>query len=63
MKNDWGLELGTYPGLLFGARTYEYPDNKEAEVIDYVLYIPFINVNIYNNTLWQRRHKMNYYRK
>ena len=42
MKNDWGLELGTYPGLLFGARTYEYPDNKEAEVIDYVLYIPFI---------------------
>jgi hypothetical protein len=33
---SWQLEVGLYPGILFGIRTYVEKDFKE-----YVLYIPF----------------------
>ena len=33
------LSIGTYPGLLFGIRTYEQ-DNCN----DYVAYIPFVDI-------------------
>jgi len=34
---DWSLEIGTYPGILFGVRTYE-----QGAYEDYVLYLPFV---------------------
>ena len=33
------IEIGFYPGVLFGMRTYEEPDQTA-----YVLYIPFIDL-------------------
>lgn len=35
----WELSVGVYPGVLFGARTYEYEDSKL-----HVLYLPFIDI-------------------
>lgn len=35
----WQLELGVYPGILFGIRTYTEKDFRE-----HVLYIPFIEL-------------------
>lgn len=35
----WTLSLGLYPGILFGARTYE---NEEST--QHVLYIPFVDI-------------------
>jgi hypothetical protein len=34
----WVLSIGLYPGILFGARTYEEPTFNT-----HVLYIPFID--------------------
>lgn len=34
---DWSLEIGLYPGILLGARTYENDANTE-----HVLYFPFV---------------------
>ena len=35
----WSIELGLYPGILFGIRTY-----KEEEYSIHVLYLPFIDI-------------------
>ena len=37
------ISLGLYPGVLFGARSYEY---ASGEVIDHVIYIPFVDICI-----------------
>jgi len=37
----WELSLGFYPGILFGARTY---DNHAY--IEYVFYLPFVDVSL-----------------
>ena len=37
--NGWTIEIGFYPGLLFGIRTYEEPDQTAI-----VLYIPFVDL-------------------
>ena len=44
MRN-WSLELGLYPGVLLGARTYENEENTE-----HVLYFPFVELilTVYN---------------
>lgn len=34
---DWQLEIGLYPGILLGIRTYENPGTAE-----HVLYFPFV---------------------
>lgn len=34
----WEFTIGFYPGVLFGARTYNYSDSNL-----HVLYIPFID--------------------
>lgn len=36
---NWELSIGTYPGILLGARTY-----LQEETTDYVLYVPFIDI-------------------
>ena len=38
-KPLWSLEIGFYPGILFGFRTYE-----EQEQISHVFYIPFMDI-------------------
>ena len=38
-NRGWVLELGLYPGLLFGFRTYESED-----VYTHVLYLPFVDL-------------------
>ena len=38
-KRNWSLSLGTYPGILFGIRTYEEPTQTTI-----VVYIPFIDL-------------------
>jgi len=38
-KPAWALELGFYPGILFGFRSYPYED---ATI--HVLYVPFIDI-------------------
>ncbi len=35
----WSLEIGFYPGVVIGARTYEEPEQTT-----HVLYIPFIDL-------------------
>jgi hypothetical protein len=39
-KNNvsWSLELGLYPGILLGIRTYEEPTQTA-----YVFYLPFVD--------------------
>jgi hypothetical protein len=36
---EWALEIGLYPGILFGLRTY-----PEKEFNQHILYLPFINI-------------------
>lgn len=36
---SWQLEIGTYPGILFGIRTY-----VEETFREHVLYMPFIEL-------------------
>ena len=38
-KPEWSLSFGSYPGILFGMRTYE-----EEKQTAYVFYLPFIDV-------------------
>jgi len=38
-KPNWTLSFGFYPGILFGMRTYEEPEQTA-----YVFYLPFIDV-------------------
>ena len=38
-KKNWSLSVGTYPGILLGARTYDEP----TQVTD-VFYLPFIDI-------------------
>lgn len=35
----WELSIGIYPGILLGARTYEYDESRL-----HVLYLPFIDI-------------------
>jgi hypothetical protein len=44
-KKVWSLSIGTYPGILFGIRSY-----NEEEQTTHVLYVPFIDLalEIYN---------------
>ena len=39
MRDNWNLSFGTFPGLLFGMRTYkeEYKDN-------HVIYLGFLDI-------------------
>jgi hypothetical protein len=36
---SWVIELGLYPGILFGFRSY-----PEENMITHVLYIPFVDI-------------------
>jgi hypothetical protein len=38
-KPLWSIELGFYPGIVIGARTY-----LEAEQTTHVLYLPFVDL-------------------
>ena len=38
-KLAWVIELGLYPGILFGFRTY-----PEEDFVTHVLYLPFIDL-------------------
>jgi len=41
-KKSWSIEIGLYPGVLFGIRTYNDPNRKI-----HVLYLPFIDIAFY----------------
>ena len=36
---NWSLSVGTYPGILLGARTYD-----EEKQVTHVFYLPFIDI-------------------
>lgn len=38
-KSEWSVSIGVYPGILFGARTYE-----SFYSTTFVLYLPFIDI-------------------
>jgi hypothetical protein len=38
---EWIVEIGFYPGLLFGYRVYEYEDSQL-----HVLYVPFMDISL-----------------
>ncbi len=38
-KKQWSLSIGTYPGILFGMRSYE----EEAQTT-HVFYLPLIDI-------------------
>jgi hypothetical protein len=40
-KSAWAIELGLYPGILFGFRTY-----PEEHCTTHVLYVPFVDVAV-----------------
>ena len=40
-KKGWMIELGLYPGILLGVRTYE-----EKQFTTYVIYLPFVDIAI-----------------
>lgn len=35
----WCIEIGLYPGILFGSRAY-----KEEDFTTYVIYLPFVDI-------------------
>jgi hypothetical protein len=37
--NNWILEIGLYPGVLIGARSY-----VQDNISEHVLYIPFVEI-------------------
>ncbi len=41
-KKGWAIEIGLYPGMLLGVRSYENQDSKI-----HVLYLPFIDIAFY----------------
>ena len=38
-KTLWSIELGFYPGIVIGARTYPEPDQTT-----HVFYLPFVDI-------------------
>jgi len=40
-ESSWSMALGTYPGILFGVRTYEGPTHTQ-----HVFYLPFVDIAI-----------------
>ena len=40
-KTVWSLEIGLYPGILLGFRTYEQGDHSM-----HVLYFPFVEIGL-----------------
>ena len=40
----WSIEIGFYPGVLFGVRSYSMETHKI-----HVLYIPFVDIAFYTN--------------
>lgn len=40
-NKGWMIELGLYPGILLGVRTYE-----EEKFNTYVIYLPFVDIAI-----------------
>ena len=46
IKDNWSLSIGFYPGILFGSRAYDEPNQ-----LTYVFYIPFVDIalEIYKN--------------
>jgi len=43
-KPSWSIEIGLYPGVLLGIRSY---DSKEGKI--HVVYLPFIDIAFYIN--------------
>ncbi len=41
-EKGWAIEIGLYPGVLFGVRSYGNQDSKI-----HVLYLPFIDIAFY----------------
>ena len=39
MKDNWELSFGTYPGILFGMRTY-----REERKDNHVIYLGFLDI-------------------
>ena len=39
--SSWSMALGTYPGILFEARSYHGPTHTQ-----HVLYLPFVDIAI-----------------
>ena len=39
--SSWSMALGTYPGILFGVRTYHGPTHSQT-----VIYLPFVDIAI-----------------
>jgi len=39
MKDNWNLSFGTFPGLLFGMRTY-----REERKDNHVIYLGFLDI-------------------
>lgn len=37
-KSEWVISIGTYPGILFGIRSYRYEDG-----VQHVFYLPLID--------------------
>ena len=37
----WSISFGTYPGILFGMRTYHGPTHSQT-----VIYLPFVDLAI-----------------
>jgi len=37
---SWVLEVGLYPGILIGFRTYEIDEN----LLTHVIYLPFVDI-------------------
>ena len=40
----WSIEVGFYPGILFGVRSYDMGAHKV-----HVLYVPFIDIAYYHS--------------
>ena len=40
-RKDWSISLGTYPGILFGMRSYHGDTHHQ-----HVVYLPFIDIAI-----------------
>jgi len=41
-KKSWSIEIGLYPGVLLGVRSY---DSEQSKI--HVLYLPFIDIAFY----------------
>ena len=42
-EKGWSIEIGFYPGVLFGVRSYDMEDVKI-----HVFYLPFVDIAFYN---------------